>query len=214
MSLMWLVRLTRCDIAFAVNVCSRRCRQPIVQCWKHVLKILSYLERTGVYGIVYEKVERPVFTLSCDTNHGLYPSGRGHQMVILRWGSGVICVYSKAIRLMTLFSTESEHVAVNEGFTLASHVDYMATEMRIRSYGKIVIYQDNTSTIWLTANEGNLVKIRRNFVKEKVIKGKVNVRYQPTKDMVADIGTKSVTSTILNKHMTTLNMFKLAVPTG
>ncbi len=66
MSLMWLARLTKCDIAFAVNVCSRRCRAPIVWCWKHVVKILSYLERTGVYGIVYEKVPRPIFTLSCD----------------------------------------------------------------------------------------------------------------------------------------------------
>jgi hypothetical protein len=160
MSLMWLSRLTRCDIAFAVNVCSRRCKQPTVQCWKHVLKILSYLERTGVYGIVYEKVERPIFTLSCDASHGLYPSGRGHQMVILRWGSGVICAYSKAIRLMTLSSTESEHVAVNEGCTLALHVDFMASEMGIRNYGKIIIYQDNTSTIWLTANEGNFAKNR------------------------------------------------------
>ncbi len=57
MSLMWLARLTRCDIAFAVNVCSRRCRAPTTWCWKHVVKILSYLERTGVYGIVYERVD-------------------------------------------------------------------------------------------------------------------------------------------------------------
>jgi hypothetical protein len=90
----------------------------------------------------------------------------------------------------------------------------MATEMGLNSNGKIIIYQDNTSTIWLTANEGNFVKnrhvkIRRNFVKEQVIKGKVDVRYQPTADMTADIGTKSVTSTVLNKHMETLNMFKL-----
>jgi hypothetical protein len=32
MSLMWPSRLTRCDIAFAVNVCSRRCRAPISWC--------------------------------------------------------------------------------------------------------------------------------------------------------------------------------------
>ncbi len=135
-------------------------------------------------------------------------------MVILRWGSGVIGAYSKAIRLITLSSTESEHVAVNEGCTLAIHVDHLATEMGLSSNGKIIIYQDNTSTIWLTANEGNFVKnrhirIRRNYVKEQVIKGKVDVRYQPTQDMVADIGTKAVTSTVLNKYMETLNMFKL-----
>ncbi len=103
-------------------------------------------------------------------------------MVILRWGSGVISAYSKVIRLVTLSSTESEHIAVNEGCTLALHANHLATEMGLKSYGKILIYQDNTSTIWLTANEGNFVKnrhirIRRNFVKEQVIKGVVDVRY-------------------------------------
>jgi hypothetical protein len=140
-------------------------------------------------------------------------------MVILRWGSGVIGAYSKVMKIITLSSTESEHVAVNEGCTLVLHADYMATEMGLNSNGKIIIYQDNTSTIWLTANEGNFVKnrhvkIRRNFVKEQVIKGKVDVRYQPTANMTGDIGTKSVTSTVLNKHMETLNMFKLKTPTG
>ena len=69
-------------------------------------------------------------------------------------------------------------MAVNERCTLALYADYMATEMGLNSNGKIIIYQDNTSTIWLTANEGNFVKnrhvkIRRNFVKEQVKKGKV-----------------------------------------
>jgi hypothetical protein len=90
----------------------------------------------------------------------------------------------------------------------------MATEMGIKNNGKIIIYQDNTSTIWLTANEGNFVKnrhvkIRRNYVKEQVIKGKVLVLYQRTEDMVADIGTKPVTSTVLNRHMDALNMVRL-----
>ncbi len=66
-------------------------------------------------------------------------------MVILRWGSGVISAHSKVIRLITLSSTESEHV-VNEGCTLALHADYMATEMGIQNHRKIAIYQDNTAT--------------------------------------------------------------------
>ncbi len=82
-------------------------------------------------------------------------------MVILKWGSGIGGTYSKVIKLMTLSSTESEHVAVNEGCTLALHADYMVTEMGLHSHGKVVIYQDNTFTIWPTANEGNFVKIRR-----------------------------------------------------
>ena len=118
------------------------------------------------------------------------------------------------MKLMTLSSTESEHVAVNDGCTLGIHASFMAEEMGIKSNGKIIIYQDNTSAIWLTANEGNFVKnrhvkIRRNYVKEQVIKGKVTVLYQRSEDMVADIGTKPVTSTVLNRHMDTLNMVRL-----
>ena len=133
MSLMWLSRLTRCDIAFAVNVCSRRCRAPTPWCWRQVVKILSYLNRNGVYGILYEKVPNPRFIFSCDASHGIYPSGRGHQMVILTWGSGVISAYSRTIRLIILSTTESEHMAVNDGCTLAMHIEHMAAEMNLKS---------------------------------------------------------------------------------
>ncbi len=94
---------------------------------------------------------------------------------------------------------------------------YMRTvwlQKGLKSNGKIIIYQDNTSAIWLTANEGNFVKnrhikIRRNYVKEDVIKGEVLVLYQRSEDMVADVGTKPVTSTLLNKYMDRLNTVRL-----
>ena len=137
-------------------------------------------------------------------------------MVVLTWGSGVAATYSRVMRLITLSSTESEHVAVKDGCQLGIHADHMATEMGLKSNGKIIIYQDNTLAIWLTANEGNLVKnrhvkIRRNYVKEQVIKGKLLVLYQRSEDMVAHIGTKPVTSIILNRHINTLNMVKLKI---
>jgi hypothetical protein len=40
-------------------------------------------------------------------------------MVILTWGSGVISAYSRTIRLITLSTTESEHMAVNDGGSLS-----------------------------------------------------------------------------------------------
>jgi hypothetical protein len=36
---------------------------------------------------------------------------------------------------------------VNDGCTLAMHVEHMATEMGLKSYGEILIYQDETSAI-------------------------------------------------------------------
>ena len=49
-------------------------------------------------------------------------------MVILTWGSGIIAGYSRVMRLITLSTTESEHVAVNDGCTLGIHADHMATK--------------------------------------------------------------------------------------
>jgi hypothetical protein len=69
---------------------------------KLVLRVLAYLNQTGVYGIIYEKKPNPMFRISCDASHGIYPSGRGHQMVILTWGSGIIAGYSRVMRLITL----------------------------------------------------------------------------------------------------------------
>ena len=68
-------------------------------------------------------------------------------MVVLTWGSGIVAAYSRVMRLITLSPTESEHVAVNDGCTLGIHADHMATEMGLKSNGKIIIYQDNTSAI-------------------------------------------------------------------
>jgi hypothetical protein len=136
MSLMGLSRLRRCDIAFAVKVCSKRFRSSTIWCWRHALKVLSYLQRTGVYGILCEKVSWPIFTLTCDASHGIWLSGRAHQMVIITWGAGVVSAYCRVIRLITLSSTESEHAAMNDGCTLATHAEHMATKLGLKSYEK------------------------------------------------------------------------------
>jgi hypothetical protein len=68
--------------------------------------------------------------------------------------SGIVAAYIRVMRLIArLSSTESEHVAVNDGCTLGIHADHMAIEMGIKSNGKIIIYQGNTSAISLTAKK-------------------------------------------------------------
>ncbi len=90
----------------------------------------------------------------------------------------------------------------------------MVFEIGIPSYGKIVICQDNTSTIRLTANEGNFLKNRHVKIRSNFCERKVDVRYQPTTDMVADIGTKPVASNVMNRLVEALNMFELKPSTG
>ncbi len=71
---------------------------------------------------------------------------------------------------------------------LSIHAEHMATDMGLNSCDIILIYQDNASTIWLTANKSDFIKNRG--VNMQVNRGKVEVGCQLTDKMVADIETK------------------------
>ena len=85
----------------------------------------------------------------------------------------------------------------------------------LEQFGFIVnvihIFEDNTSTIWMTANQGNFARtkhllVRRNFIKEQIDASNILVRYQSTDDMTADLGTKPLAAPHMAKHMKDLEL--------
>ena len=60
---------------------------------------------------------------------------------------------------------------------------------------KIILHQDNTSTIHLLRHAGNSgrtkhIALRYNMIRETIKEHNIKVVYTPSKDMVADIFTK------------------------
>jgi hypothetical protein len=157
---------------------------------------MKYLKSTPNYALVYKRgttgsIAPVIFS---DASHGSHADGRGHGAIMVSLGSASIYFRSFKLKLTTLSSTESEHVALCEAATLAV---WLKSTLNSLGLGDRVIkvYQDNTSTIWMTANQGNFARnkhllIRRNFVKEQVTEGVLTVHYRHTSSLPADMGTK------------------------
>jgi hypothetical protein len=161
-----------------------------------VIRTLKYLKTAPNYELVFKKGEsgaiKPV--IFSDASHGTHTDGKGHGALMVSLGSASIYFRSYKLKLTTLSSTESEHVALCEAATMAAWLKSAMVSLGLGEH-VIKVYQDNTSTIWMTANEGNFARnkhilIRRNFVKEQIVDGTITVHYRPITSLPADMGTK------------------------
>jgi hypothetical protein len=120
---------------------------------------------------------------------------KSHTGGVISLGTGSVHVSSKKQQLMTKSSTEAELVGVSDVLPQILWVRQFL-EAQGHGIGKVVLYQDNQSTIALakkgrsTSARTRHVAIRYFFVKDRVEAGEVVIEYLPTEVMSADIMTK------------------------
>ncbi|KAG6578193.1 Gag-Pol polyprotein [Phytophthora cinnamomi] len=113
---------------------------------------------------------------------------------------GCISWRSKKQRTVALSSTEAEYMALSEATQEAVWLKVFLRELgEMASDEAIKIYEDNQGSIALAKNpefhkRTKHIDIRYHFVREKVEDGQVVLEYCSTKDMLADIMTKAITS--------------------
>ena len=215
MSVMFLSRFTRPDLAFAVSMLSTHCTKPNRHHMKQAIKLLHYIANSDDMAIVYETVSTQP-TIYADASHATHHDGYGHGCLVIKVGTGAIFCRSYKLKLITLSSTESEHVVLCDAATLAEWLLPMLHYFRFTT-PVIKVKQDNTSAIWLSQNEGNFARnkhllIRRNKAREAVMNGTIDITYTPTQAMIADLGTKPLSSRQLLLHMSNIGMMTVTRP--
>lgn len=193
MSLMYLARYTRPDILFACSVLSTWCSDPDETHMKRACRVLKYVGTSGDVGITYKKCT-VVCTIGADAGHAIHDDGKGHGGHTCSLGSGIIWSRSYKVKMITLSSTETEFCVASDAVKIAKYLNELCTFIGL-SVRPAELMQDNTSTIWLSANEGSLTRtahmmIRRNYVKEAVTEGEVKIIHVPTESMYPDLLTK------------------------
>ena len=215
MSIMFLSRFTRPDLSFAVGMLSTHCSDPNEHHMTQAVKLLKYIASSPDMAIVF-KAGQPKPTIFADASHATHHDGMGHGCLIVKIGNGLVYCKSYKLKLVTLSSTESEHVVLCDAATLAEWLMSMLTFVGVR-VPHIEVLQDNTSAIWLSENEGNFARnkhllIRRNKAKEAVLCGIIKITYTPTATMVADLGTKPLTLRQMSIHMFNIGMMIVTRP--
>jgi hypothetical protein len=206
MALMYIARITRMDILFAVTVLSTKMQSPTVGDMENLMRVLRYLSGSVTTGIL---LRNPTMVLraSADASHWSHPDGKGHGGMILDLGSGPIFWRSMKLKCATRSSTESELVMLEEATTYVVWVRQLLAELGFKQQEPTVVFQDNKSTIVL-AKRGPTFKRNKHmmgkyaFVHQSLEDGVIRLQYVRTEMMRADILTKPTTESVLKHHMT------------
>jgi hypothetical protein len=213
MSLMFLSRLTRYDMLFWNSYLATRSKAPTREDFHELCKLMKYLESSGNWGIRYKYGVKACIREWCDSAHSLYLDGRGQMGLGMSLGSGFVLAKSNIIRMITLSSTESEFFCMCEGTT---YIIWMRSFMENLGFSankrpKPRMYEDNNSAMWWSREDMTFARtkhlmIKKNFVKEAVEAGIMDVMSCDTREMPADMLTKPMQSNTAARHMIMMGM--------
>ncbi|KAI3513013.1 hypothetical protein L1887_20337 [Cichorium endivia] len=198
-SLIYLT-LTRSDIAFVVGVLSRYMQNPRKPHLDATRRVLRYVKTTLNYGVMFKREKECRLSGYCDADYaGDVNTRRSTTGYIFMLGSSVVSWCSKRQPTVSLSTTEAEYraaaMAAQESVWLVQLLQDLNQEVDY----SIPLLCDNMSSIHLAENptfhaRTKHIEVHYHFIREKVLKGEIDLRYVRTENQVADSLTKSLTS--------------------
>lgn len=195
--LLYLSTKTRPDVAFAVGNVARFCSDPSQTHWSAVKRILRYLQGTIELGILYQQEVQPCIGFSDADWGGSLDDRKSTSGYLFMWNKGAVSWRSQKQKCVALSTAESEYVALASAAQEAIWMAQLIGDMTAEGAREMEILEDNQSAIEMSSNpkyhgRTKHIDIRHHFIRDQVEQGNVRLTYCPTKEMVADLLTKSI----------------------
>ncbi len=196
--LLWLSMGTRPDIAQAVAVLARFVANPSDAHWTGVKRVLRYLNGTRHLCLQYQKSDEPNLIGMCDVDWAGDPLNRRSTTgFTFTMGGTAVSWLSKQQPVVALSSCEAEYIALSAAVQELIWLNRLLGELGFKDLVFTVIYEDNQGAIALAKNpvghkRTKHIDMRYHFIREKIDRGQLVLKYRSTKDMTADIFTKGL----------------------
>jgi hypothetical protein len=190
---------TKMEMRYAMSVLSRHRTKWGVVHFKVLLKSLEYGWSTRAMGVKYnsnlDPKDRNVLIAYADSSFST-PRSQGCRMVMM---NGAAISFTSKKHTTTDDSTTAAELT--EAYLCACDVEGFRNineEIGLKAEGPTILYQDNQSAIQIAMNRGSLSKktrameVRTLTYRNKVEDLKVVPIWVESKDMLADLGTKSL----------------------
>jgi hypothetical protein len=196
MQLLYLSQRGRPDIRTAVSFLCTRLHDPDEDDYKKLSRVIKYLRGTTDLTLTLQADKDGVIQWWVDASYAVHPEMKGHTRGTLSLGKGSIYSTSSKQTLVSRSSTESEVIGVHDVLPQILWTNHFlqAQGFNVR---KMVLYQDNTSSILLEKNGRSSSSKRTRhmniwffFIKDRVAQKEIEVEHCPTESMVADYFTK------------------------
>lgn len=211
---MYLVVLTRPDIAYAVSYLSQFNNCNTEEQWVYAKRILRYLKRTKDLGLKYSKSKNVNIEGYVDADWSNDVNDRRSYSGFCYILSGSVISWScSKQKCIALSSTEAEYVSISEACKEAAYLRNLQYEVTKRMYC-ITLYNDSMSAQKLLLNpvfhnKTKHIDVRYHYCREMINENIVSVNYLCTSDMPADLLTKSLNAVKHYKHLDALGIVKV-----
>jgi hypothetical protein len=203
--LLFLCKRARPDIQTAVAFLSTRVKDPDLDDYKKLARVMKYLRATTAMPLTLEADHLCVMKWWIDAAYAVHDDMKGHTGGAFTLGRGTFYGTSTKQKLVTRSSTEAELVGVYDVMPQVLWTQYF---LKAQGYttNAAVIHQDNKSAILLEENgrgssskRTRHINIRYFFITDKIAAKEVKIQHCPTNDMVSDFFTKPIQGTQFRK---------------
>ena len=198
-ALLYVANVSRPDIACATSIVARYTSSPAQRHWVLVKGILQYLVNTKHLGLCYKR-GAPCLEAYVDSDYATCRDTRRSRTGFLFTCGGAPVSWQSTLQKIVANSTaESEYVAASKAVKEAVWIGRLAFDLGLRPKGPVVLKVDNQAAIAI-AKDNTMsartkhIDIAYHFVRSCVVNNQVSLVYVSTKENLADILTKVVTS--------------------
>jgi hypothetical protein len=195
--LLYLAKRIRPDILLTISYLSTRVLSPTQSDMSKLYKVLKYINGTQELELILQPNNSNNIEIYVDASYGIHSDGKSHTGMCIKHGNGTIECKSTKQRINTKSSTESELIALSDMGTTAIWINEFIKHQQY-NLTTTVIYQDNKSTITMINNGNNNkertrhIDLRYFWLRDRIKSGEIIITYKQTKEMIADILTKSI----------------------
>jgi histone deacetylase 1/2 len=188
--------ITRPDVSYAVNRVCQYLHAPRTSHWSAVKRILRYVSLTASYGLLLQPAPSCALSAFSDADWAGNPDDRrstGGYAVF--FGPNLIAWNARKQATVSRSSTEAEYKAVANATAELIWVQALLRELRVSQRQSPVLWCDNIGATYLSSNpvfhaRTKHIEVDYHFVRERVAKKLLRIKFISSKDQLADIFTK------------------------